>query len=118
MMKNVIYDKSFAFSIRVVKLARYLQSEHKEFTLSKQVLKSGTSIGANIAEAKNAQSKADFASKINIALKETSETIYWLRLLEATDYLNQKEASSLLSDCIELEKILVSILKTLKLNAE
>ena len=118
MKNNIIYDKSFAFSIRVVRLVQFLQGEKKEFTMSKQVLKSGTSIGANLAEAKNAQSKADFASKINIALKETSETIYWLRLLEATDYLNQKEALSLLNDCIELEKILVSILKTLKMNAE
>ncbi len=118
MMKNVIYDKSFAFSIRVVKLARYLQSEHKEFTLSKQILKSGTSIGANVAEAESAQSKADFISKMNIALKEATETVYWLRLLEATDYLSHREASSLLNDCIELEKILVSILKTMKLKVK
>ena len=83
-----------------------------------KVLKSGTSIGANIAEAQQAQSKADFISKMNIALKEASETVYWIRLLEATDYLQKGEVTSLLNDGVELEKILISILKTIKLKAE
>lgn len=88
--------------------------EKKAYTFAKQILKSGTSIGANIAEAQHAQSKADFISKMSIALKETAETIYWVRLFKATEYLKEKEADSLLKDCTELEKILVSILKTTK----
>jgi len=97
-----------------VKLYKHLCAEKKEYTLSKQLLRSGTSIGANVAEAQQAQSRADFLSKLNIALKETSETKYWLRLLQATDYLTEKEAASMLRDCTELEKLLVSIIKKLK----
>ena len=113
-MENIIVDKSFQFAIRIVKLNQYLQANHKEYVLSKQLLRAGTSIGANIAEAQQAQSRADFISKISISLKETSETKYWIRLLNATDYLNDAETDSILKDCIELERILVSILKSSK----
>nr|WP_316619496.1 four helix bundle protein [uncultured Ruminococcus sp.] len=113
-MKNIIEKKSFDFAIRIVKLYKYLCNNKKEYVLSKQVLRSGTSIGANVAEAQQAQSKADFISKLSIALKETTETKYWLRLLNATNYLNQSEIKSILDDCIEIEKILTSILRSSK----
>ena len=113
-MENNIADKSFGFAVRIVNLYKHLCEEKKEYTLSRQMLRSGTSIGANIAEAQNAQSRADFVSKINIALKEASETKYWIRLLHATDYLSVKEFDSISADCIELEKILVSIAKNTK----
>ena len=114
MDKNIIESKSFEFAIRIVNLYKYLNEHKKEYILSKQILRSGTSIGANIAEAQQAQSKADFISKISIALKETTETKYWLRLLQATDYLTENETKSIMDDCIEIEKILVTILKTAK----
>ena len=113
-MKNIIEKKSFDFAIRIVKLYKYLCNNKKEYVLSKQVLRSGTSIGANVAEAQQAQSKEDFISKLSIALKETTETKYWLRLLNATNYLNQSEIKSILDDCIEIEKILTSILRSSK----
>ena len=114
MDKNIIESKSFEFAIRIVNLYKYLNEHKKEYILSKQILRSGTSIGANIAEAQQAQSKADFISKISIALKETTETKYWLRLLQATEYLTENETKSIMDDCIEIEKILVTILKTAK----
>ena len=113
-MDNAIETKSFQFSVRVVKLCRHLREEKKEYILSKQLLRSGTSIGANIVEAQQAQSRPDFISKLCIALKEASETNYWLRLLRATDYLSEKEFSSIHIDCKELEKLLTSIIKTTK----
>lgn len=113
-MENVIEKKSFDFAIRIVNLYKYLSDKKKEYVLSKQVLRSGTSIGANVAEAQQAQSKADFVSKISIALKETTETKYWLRLLNAADYLNHTEIKTILEDCVEIEKILTSILKSSK----
>ena len=113
-MNNVIEEKSFQFAVRIVRLNQYLRTTKKEFVLSKQVLRSGTSIGASVAESKHAQSKADFISKMEIALKETSETKYWLRLLKETDYLSDSEFDSIFPDCTELEKILVSIVKTTK----
>lgn len=113
-MANIIEDKSFKFAIRVVNLYKYLYDTKKEHILSKQLLRSGTSIGANIAEAEQAQSTADFIHKMSIALKETSETKYWIRLLESTDYLTENESASILNDCIEIEKILVSIIKSTK----
>ncbi|MBQ0098572.1 MAG: four helix bundle protein [Oscillospiraceae bacterium] len=113
-MNNIIETKSFDFAVRIVRLFKYLSEQKKEFTLSKQLLRCGTSIGANVAEAQQAQSKADFISKINIALKETSETKYWIRLLNATDFLSENESNSLLADCVEIEKILVTIIKTSK----
>ena len=113
-MNNNIYQKSFQFAVRIVRLCKYLQTEQKEYILSKQVLRSGTSIGANVAEAQQAQSKPDFTSKINIALKEAAETDYWLRLLHETEYLSKTQFESMISDCDEIESILVSIVKSSK----
>ena len=112
--KHNLQDKSFRFAVRIVNLCKILWDERREYTLSKQLLRCGTSIGANISEAQHAQSRADFLSKLNISLKETTETRYWLRLLEATDYLTKSEYSSIDLDCAELEKILVSSVKTIK----
>ena len=108
----MISEKSFAFAVRIVKMCRHLRSEKRELVLSQQLLRSGTSIGANVSEAKQAQSRADFIAKMSIALKETAETKYWLRLLHETDDLNETEFQSVFSDCSELEKILTSIIKT------
>ncbi len=113
-MNHTAEDKSFHFAIRIVKLYKYLTASKKEFVLSKQLLRAGTSIGANIAEAQQAQSRADFISKLCIALKEGYETNYWLRLLHATEYLSEKEFSSLVSDCQEIEKMLTAIIKSSK----
>ena len=113
-MANIIVEKSFAFAVRIVNLYKHLNETKKEFVLSKQLLKSGTSIGANVSEAEQAQSAPDFVSKMSIALKETSETKYWIRLLASTDYLTDAESASILNDCVELEKILVSIVKASK----
>ena len=115
-MSNIVLEKSKDFAIRIVNLYKYLNDDKKEYVLSKQVLRSGTSIGAKVAEAQNAQSRADFQSKLNIALKEATETKYWLRLLEATDYLSKLEFESVISDCEEIEKILSSSVKKLKDN--
>ena len=113
-MDNVIKTKSFNFAVRIINLYKYLTDKKNEYVLSKQLLRSGTSIGANVAEAEQAQSKPDFVSKMNIALKETSETKYWIKLLQATDYLSKEESNSILDDCVELEKILVKIVKSSK----
>ena len=113
-MEQTVERKSFLFAVRNVKMCKYLNASKKEYVLSKQLLRSGTSIGANIAEAEQAQSRADFVSKMNIALKEALETTYWLRLLQATDYLSETEFSSIYSDCRELEKMLTAIVKTAK----
>ena len=113
-MENIIEDKSFRYAIRIVNLYKYLCRTKKEFVLSKQLLRAGTSIGANVAESQQAQSRADFIAKLSIALKETSETKYWLRLLKATDYLTDEESRSIYADCVELEKLLVTILKSTK----
>ncbi len=111
---NVIEKKSKAFAVRVVRLARYLQEKKHEYVLSKQLLRSGTSIGANVKEAQRGQSKADFISKMNIALKESSETEYWLEILHETDYLSDDEFDSIYADNNELIRILMSIVKTSK----
>lgn len=113
-MEHTVERKSFLFAVRIVKLCKHLNTAKKEYVLSKQLLRAGTSIGANIAEAEQAQSRADFISKMNIALKEAVETNYWLRLLQASDYLTNTEFSSIHSDCRELEKMLTSIIKTAK----
>ena len=113
-MDNIVEEKSFCFAVRIVNLCKYLQTEKKEFVLSKQLLRSRTSIGANVAEAQQAQSRADFLSKLNIALKEAAEAKYWLRLLRATEYLTEGQFESVYHDNVELEKILVSIVKTTK----
>lgn len=107
-------DKSFAFAVRIVNVCKYLQQEKKEYVLSKQLLRSGTSVGANIEESIGGQSDRDFLSKVSISYKETRETIYWLRLLQATDYLIETEAKSLIDDAEELCKIPGRIQLTLK----
>jgi four helix bundle protein len=114
--ENVIKIKSFAFSIRIVRLYQFLSSRKKEYVLSKQLLKSGTSVGALIREAEQAESKVDFKHKLSIAQKEINETIYWLELLFATDYLIEKQFESINNDAIEIFKILTSIIKSTKLN--
>ena len=109
---NPIVDKSRSFAIRIIKLFKYLTDTKKEFILSKQLLKSGTSIGANIHEGVRGQSKADFGSKMSIALKEAHETSYWLDLLHEGEYINHNEFESINQDCEELCKMLMSIVKT------
>ncbi|MDR1951445.1 MAG: four helix bundle protein [Bacteroidales bacterium] len=113
---NIIRDKSYSFALRIVKLYRYLSLEKKEFVLSKQILRSGTAIGALIKESEHAQSKADFINKINIALKEANETEYWLQLLNDSKYLTTKEYKSIYPEIHEIISLLVSILKTSKKN--
>lgn len=116
MKKNIIQEKSYAFAVRVVKLSIYLSSEKKEFVLSKQILKSGTSIGANIEEGIAGQSKKDFISKFSIALKEAKETHYWLRLLYDCEYIGIEMFNSLIEDCNEVIIILTRILQTSRKN--
>ncbi len=113
---NILVDKSFSFAVRIVNLYKYLCSDKKEFVLSKQLLRSGTSIGANISESQDAQSTNDFISKLSIALKEARESKYWIELLKETEYLTKKESDSLVNDLIELIKLLVTIIKTTKDN--
>ena len=109
---NAIEVKSKAFAIRIIKLMRYLRDEKREFIMTKQLLRSGTSIGANVKEAIRGQSKADFAAKMNIALKESSEAEYWLEILHETGYLSDNEFESIYADNKEILKILMSIVKT------
>ena len=116
MKDNLIQQKSYAFAVRIVRLYQHLATSKKEFVLSKQVLRSGTSIGANIEEAIGGQSKADFISKLAIAYKEARETSYWLRLLKDTDYLTEKEFESIHADAEELCRIIGTIQKTTKNN--
>ena len=110
-MQNAVVEKSLEFAIRVVKLFQYLEREKKEYVLSKQILKSGTSIGANVREATQGFSKKDFTAKMSIALKEAHETEYWLEILFRTQYLSEREYESIRADCAELNKILISIVK-------
>ena len=117
MKESIVFDKSKNFALRIIALYKYLCAEKKEFVLSKQVLRSGTSIGANIAEANCACSNKDFLAKMYIAFKERAETAYWLELLYKAQYLSQPEFDSINSDCIELKKMLSSITKTLKENS-
>ena len=116
MRESLVFDKSRVFALRIIKLYNYLKSERGEYVLSKQLLRSGTSIGANIAEAEYAMTKKDFLSKIYISLKEASETKYWLDLLHDADLLSNKEHSSIVADCEELLKLLTSIAKTTSEN--
>lgn len=111
MKENIIVDKSKAFALRIIILYKYLNTEKKEYILSKQVLKSGTSIGANVREAIRGQSKPDFYAKMNIALKEASETEYWLELLYESEYIQKSAFDSICTDCRELIKILTAITK-------
>ena len=110
--ENTVEEKSFQFAVRIVKLCAKLQNEKREYVLSKQLLRSGTSIGANVAEAQQAQSRLDFASKLNIALKEAAESDYWIRLMYAAEYLESAEDKSIIFECKELEKMLTAIIKS------
>jgi four helix bundle protein len=114
--ENIIQIKSYNFAVRIVNMVKHIRKEHKEYTLSDQVLRSGTSIGANIEEAIDGYSKKDFAAKMSISLKETRETRYWLNLLRDTEYLEQRVATSMLADADELVAILRSIVKSSKEN--
>ncbi len=114
MKENILIEKSISFGARIVKLHRYLVGTKHEAVLSKQILRSGTSIGANISEAQYGSSKADFIAKLHIALKETAETEYWLHILQKSDYLDDPLASSLLDDCLEIKRILIVSINTAK----
>ncbi len=114
--KNIVREKSFALAIRIVHVYKFLCEEKKEFVLSKQLLRSGTSIGANIREADNAESKADFIHKMGIAQKEADETLYWLELLKETSFIADKEFLSIYSDAEEIIKLIKRILITAKNN--
>ena len=116
--ENIVLDKSKLFAVRIVKLCKYLADEKKEFILSKQILRSGTSIGANITESEYSISDKEFLSKIYIAYKETGETLYWLDLLHDTEYLTNTMYESLNRDCSELLKLLASITKTVREKTE
>ena len=116
MKENSVFDKSKDFAIRIVNLYKYLCETKKEYVLSKQVLRSGTSIGANIAESECAISKKDFMSKLYIALKEATETLYWLELLYKTEYIDNQMYRSMYNDCEEIKKILQASTKTLNNN--
>jgi four helix bundle protein len=116
MKENIIKTKSFAFSLRIIKLYKYLIESKKEYILSKQILRSGTAIGALIYESEHAESKADFIHKLSISLKEANETDYWLELLFQSEYINESEYDSVKNNISELLKLLVSIIKTSKSN--
>ena len=113
MKKNIIKEKSFDFAVRIVNLSKFLQNK-KEFILSKQILRSGTSVGAMTRESEHAESKVDFIHKLAIAQKEANETMYWLELLNETDFIDKKMFTSLESDLIEIQKLLTSIIVTTK----
>ena len=114
MKDNILKEKSYSFALRVIKAYKFLNQEQREFILSKQMLRSGTAIGALIREAEHAQSKADFINKMNISLKEANETEYWLMLLKDSDYIDEKSFVSIHKDCAELIRLLISIIKTSK----
>ena len=116
MSDNVVLDKSKAFAIRIIRMYQWLTSEKREYVLCKQCLRSGTSIGANIREGLNSQSKAEFIAKLQISIKEANETMYWLELLQETDYITKEMYDSIYPECVELAKLLTSIIKTTKAN--
>lgn len=116
MTENVIKNKSFAFAIRVVKLYQFLCETKKEFILSKQLLRSGTAVGALVREAEHAESKSDFKHKMSIAQKEINESLYWLELLKETSYLTNEQFQTINADAVEIIKLLTSIVKTTKTN--
>lgn len=116
-MDNILLPKSYKFALRTINLYKFLSEQKKEFVLSKQLLRSGTAIGALIKEGEHAQSRADFLNKLNVALKEANETEYWLRLLKDSNVLSEKEFTSIYPDCCELIRLLISIIKTLKSTA-
>ena len=117
MKENILIDKSIDFAARIIKLRKFLEEKQKEHIISKQIVRSGTSIGANIHEAQYGNSKADFIAKLHISLKETAETEYWLRLLNKSEYVDEKLFKSLLDDCLELKKLLISSINTAKNNS-
>jgi len=117
-MENIVASKSYQFALRIVLLYKLLASERKEFVLSKQVLRSGTAVGALVKEAEHAQSKADFLNKMNVALKEANETEYWLMLLKDSAFISEIEFDSIYYDCKELIKLLASIVKTTKTSLQ
>ena len=112
--ENAVAEKSKKFGVRTIKLYKYICDAKKEYTLANQILRSGTSIGANVHEAVYGQSRGDFISKMSIALKEASETEYWLELLKETEYIDEKQYQSMADDCIELKKLLITIIKNTK----
>ena len=114
MKENILIDKSIDFGTRIVKLHRYLIKTKHETVISKQILRSGTSIGANLNEAQYGNSKADFIAKLHIALKEAAETEYWLHILNKSDYLDKNMTDSLLNDCLEIKRILIASINTAK----
>ena len=116
MKENIITEKSKAFALRIIKLYKYLYDEKREFVLSKQLLRSGTSVGANTREAIRGQSKPDFYAKLNTALKEAEESAYWLELLHESGYIDANQFDSIFSNCDEIISLLVSITKTQKEN--
>jgi four helix bundle protein len=116
MKENVIRQKSYAFALQIIRLYKVLVNDKKEFVLSKQILRSGTSIGANVEEALAASSKADFINKLNVAAKENRETSYWLRLSKDSGFITEEGFSSLHQECLEMQKIFSSILMTSKTN--
>jgi four helix bundle protein len=116
MSESILSVKSYAFALRIVKLYQFMVEERREFVLSKQVLRSGTSIGANIEESVHAQSKIDFVHKLSIGQKEANETKYWLRLLKDSGYIEEKLADSFLIDCEEIQRLLAASIKTAKSN--
>ena len=113
---SVIKGKSYSFALRIIKAYQYISEEKREFVLSKQMLRSGTAIGALVREAEHAQSIADFINKMSIALKEANETEYWLMLLKDSDYIDENSFKSIRKDCVEVLKLLISIVKTTKEN--
>ncbi|MBX2930915.1 MAG: four helix bundle protein [Chitinophagaceae bacterium] len=116
MKENVVKNKSFGFAVRIVRLYQYLCEQKKEFVLSKQLLRSGTSVGAMVREAEHAETKNDFKHKLAIAQKEINETIYWLELLKETDYLTLEQFESINADAIEIIKLITAIIKSTKNN--
>jgi four helix bundle protein len=117
MKENAVKNKSFAFAVRIVKLYRFLKDDQKEYVLSKQILRSGTSVGAMVRESEHAESKADFVHKMAVAQKEINETIYWLELLFNSDFLSKDQFESINHDAVELIKMITSIIKTTKANS-
>ena len=116
MKENVVRDKSKKFALRIIKLGKFLREEQKEYVISKQIVRSGTSVGANISEAECAFSEKDFLAKMYIAYKEAAETCYWLELLNESGYITEKQYDSIYDECLELKKLLSSITKTLRDN--
>jgi four helix bundle protein len=115
---NIALEKSRKFAIRIYNLSKYLTEDKREYVLAKQILRSGTSIGANLSEAKYSISRKEFLVKTKISLKETAETEYWIRLLRISEYIDEKEHESLLNDCLDIKNLLTATLKTAKSNKE